>query len=210
MQGKKSVKTNAGAFITMVITIIVLLFACIKFLALYGKKNPVVTSYERAYITNYENAINLNEVGFRFAFGFIGDDDGLPRDDPAYVKNHLQYIVYRDSVREYIQVPIHKCTEEDYAQFNPVVTTDQKKLQGFKDMNALYCIDWDDENPFLALGNDDDPDYARLDYKLGPCNEIDITPDIHPDCHYEPEDQFKYLSSSINLVVYHNNEHFDT
>ena len=194
----------------MVITLIVLLFALIKFLALYEKKNPVVTSYERSYITDWKNPINLNEIGFRFAFGFVGDHDRLPKDDPAFVKNYLQYIVYRDGVVEYTQVPIRKCTEQDYLLFNPIVPTENKKLQDLKDANALFCINWENLNPFSVLGNDNDPNYGRLDFKLGPCNEIDITPDIYQDCHFDPDDQFEYLSSSLNLVVYHNNERFDT
>ena len=27
----------------------------------------------------------------------------------------------------------------------------------------MYCIDWDDEDPFEIYGNENDDDYARLD-----------------------------------------------
>ena len=45
VRGQKDVKTNVGAFATMVIAIIVLLFACIKFIELNDKKNPVISQY---------------------------------------------------------------------------------------------------------------------------------------------------------------------
>ena len=77
-----------------------------------------------------------------------------------------------------------------------------------KEESGFYCIDWDDDNPFKIFGTEGDPDYARLDFKLGPCNEIAITPDVHPECHYDPEDQFEYLTNAIDLIVLTNNERF--
>ena len=76
--------------------------------------------------------------------------------------------------------------------------------------NAFYCIDWDDDNPYLIYGQEDDPEYARLDFKLGPCNEISDNPQIHPNCNYDPDDQFEYLTHSIDLIVLHNNQRFDS
>ena len=70
VRGQSSIKTNVGAFLSMVISIIVLLFAAIKFIELSDKKNPVISSYEKPYPTDRENPINLNEVGFRVAFAF--------------------------------------------------------------------------------------------------------------------------------------------
>ena len=70
VRGQSTIKTNVGAFITMVIAIIVILFSAIKFIELKEKKNPVISSYEKPYPTDHENPINLNEVGFRLAFAF--------------------------------------------------------------------------------------------------------------------------------------------
>ena len=56
-----------------------------------------------------------------------------------------------------------------------------------KDNAELYCIDWDDDNPYLIYGIEDDPDYARLDFKLSPCNEISIDPEVFPDCNVDRE-----------------------
>ena len=72
---------------TMIIAIIVLLFASIKLIELNDKKNPVVSSYEEPHPTDRENPINLNKVGFRLAISW--EDvwpDKLTKDDPAFVK----------------------------------------------------------------------------------------------------------------------------
>ena len=70
---------------TMMIFIIVLLFACIKFIALKDKNNPIVSSYEEPHPTDYENPINLNQIGFRIAISWDWPDKNI-RDDPAFVK----------------------------------------------------------------------------------------------------------------------------
>ena len=87
VRGRKDIKTNAGAFITMLIAIIVLLFASIKLIELKDKKNPSVASYERPNPTDYEHPINLNAIGFRVAFAWY-EPETRPRDDPAYIKNY--------------------------------------------------------------------------------------------------------------------------
>ena len=70
LKGQRNIKTNAGAFLTLTIAIIVIGYASIKLIELNDKKNPVMTSYEKPYSTDLENPINLNEVGFRFAFAW--------------------------------------------------------------------------------------------------------------------------------------------
>ena len=42
-RGESSIKTNIGAFITIIIMLIVLLFAAVKFIELNDKKNPVLS-----------------------------------------------------------------------------------------------------------------------------------------------------------------------
>ena len=121
VRGRKEIKTNAGAFVSMLITIIVLLFASIKLIELNEKKNPSITSYERPNPTDYETPINLNEIGFRVAFAWYDVwPENKPRDDPAYVKNYVTYVQQIDDVRTKTLLPFHKCTEEDYAEFFPI------------------------------------------------------------------------------------------
>ena len=102
-------------------------------------------------------------------------------------------------------LPFHKCTDEDFAQFYPIAPLQQQRFSSLKEEEGLYCIDWDDENPYLIYGIEDDPEYARLDVKLAPCNEIDSDKYIDPACNFDPEKQFDYLSSSVDLIVLFNN-----
>ena len=106
----------------MLIAIIVLLFASIKLIELNDKKNPSITSYERPNPTDYENPINLNAIGFRVAFAWY-EPETRPRDDPAYIKNYATYIQVKDNVRTETLLPLHKCTEEDFAEFFPIART---------------------------------------------------------------------------------------
>ena len=108
----------------MLIAIIVLLFASIKLIELKDKKNPSVASYERPNPTDYENPINLNAIGFRVAFAWYDVwPEKIPRDDPAYIKNYATYIQIKDNVRTDTLLPLHKCTDEDFAEFFPIART---------------------------------------------------------------------------------------
>ena len=114
----------------------------------------------------------------------------------------------RGGVRTETILPFHKCTEEDFSEFNEIAPLQKQRFEDHKEKNGFYCIDWDDDNPLLIYGYEGDSDYARLDFRLGPCNEISFTPDIHPECNYDLEKQLEYLSSVIKLNVLHNNERF--
>ena len=49
-------------------------------------------------------------------------------------------------------IPHHECTEEEYAEFYPIVSSDEGYLQLAKYAGGLYCIDWDIEEPHLIFG----------------------------------------------------------
>ena len=50
-------------------------------------------------------------------------------------------------------IPHHKCTEEEYAEFYPVVSSDERLLEVGKNY-GLNCIDWDVEDPHLLFGDE--------------------------------------------------------
>ena len=50
-------------------------------------------------------------------------------------------------------IPYHKCTEEEYAEFYPIVSSDEGKLDLGK-IFGLNCIDWDIEDPHLIFGDE--------------------------------------------------------
>ena len=58
-------------------------------------------------------------------------------------------------------LPHHKCTEEDFAEFSPIVKHQENFLQKVKNDSeySLYCLDWDSNDPFVIYGTSDDQDH---------------------------------------------------
>ena len=105
---------------TMVICIIVVIYASAKFIHFFEKNSPVITQYSVTDLTNYENPINLNELGFRAAFSFEGMWDKELKSDKRFVKIIFRRIVVHDFIRTEAILPHHLCTEEDLADFYPI------------------------------------------------------------------------------------------
>ena len=50
-------------------------------------------------------------------------------------------------------IPYHKCTKEEYAEFHPIVSSEETYLELYK-YSGFNCIDWDDiEDPRLIFGD---------------------------------------------------------
>ena len=106
--------------------------------------------------------MNLNEIDFKFAFQFMGLDpktgEYTPKDDPSFVKIIVEVFGkgegegdgYYSTLKE---IPYRKCTEEDFAEFHPIVEEKKQILDDLKDLGAFNCIDWKDEDPFLIFGD---------------------------------------------------------
>ena len=77
----------------MLIAILVLFYASIKLIQLIEKKNPVISTYDKVYPTDYESPINLNELGYRVAI-VVKDvwPEKKSRDDPAFIKHVFTYV----------------------------------------------------------------------------------------------------------------------
>ena len=85
LKGKQIVHTRIGGVCTLIISIIVILYATIKFIHLQTKHNPGMSSYYKDTKDGF--AINLNEQKFRFAFTV--EDFNTPKslkNDPDFVK----------------------------------------------------------------------------------------------------------------------------
>ena len=69
-----------------------------------------------------------------------------------FVKPIVRFKGYDDGRYYERDIPHHKCTEEEYAEFYPIVSSDEGYLQLAKYAGGLYCIDWDIEEPHLIFG----------------------------------------------------------
>ena len=84
----------------------------------------------------------------------------------------------------------HKCTDEDYDAFYPVVKQSATQLNAIRSdpERGMLCIDWDDEDePIEIMGDEAEDNYIRFDAVLTPCNYVhrDLGYDqdsIHPEC----------------------------
>ena len=65
--------------------------------------------------------VNLNEIGFRFAFTIENYLTSKRKDDPRYIKWFARLLYRKDSKWGNKMIPFHRCTAEDFAEFNPIV-----------------------------------------------------------------------------------------
>ena len=137
----------------------------------------------------------MNERNVRIAFAFEGFRDKELKDDPRYVRwIFRQYYKSGGEEKERL-LSHHKCTDEDYAQFYEIETSKEATLNRVKesDLHSFFCLDWDDELPFLSYGIEADANYSRLETLLVPCNylhnEINMSGEIVPaDCITDAEE----------------------
>ena len=170
LQGEETVKSRLGAFCSMIAAVVVLLYATVKFVHLTEKHNPGLAAYLIERPSSLQTPFNLNLLNSRIAFAFVGYNERDLKDDPRYVRWIVRHTGKADGERWERILPYHKCTAEDYSTFYPTVKAQEPNLNKIKD--SLLCIDWDDKNPYLAYGALSDPDWARLEAILVPCNYI--------------------------------------
>ena len=79
---------------------------------------------------------------------------------------------------------------------------------------GFYCLDWEEENPFVIYGSETDGNYQRVELFLLPCsmvgsdlNQVEREPNS-PNCNPNLEDQINYVGQS-NLLVLVNKEKFN-
>ena len=71
----------------------------------------------------------------------------------------------------------------------------------------MFCIDWNDDDPFEIIGESThDDDYARIDVIVTPCNYLHTLlgyqgDSIHPECVGDLQEQIEYMGASHVLVL---------
>ena len=86
LKGKTHVFTATGGIFTIILAIVFLGYTLVKFEHLIEYKNPDVTEFLEKNFYDYQTRIDLNEIGFKFAFTLEGYLDKKIKDDPKYVK----------------------------------------------------------------------------------------------------------------------------
>ena len=73
-KGDQSIKTNVGAFFSIIISIVVLYYALLKFIHLQQGHNPMIATFPVETKFDVNNPINLNDINFKVAFDFSAYD----------------------------------------------------------------------------------------------------------------------------------------
>ena len=84
-KGDQSIKTNVGAFCSIIISIVVLYYALLKFIQLQQGHNPTIATFPVETKFDVDNPINLNDINFKAAFLFSGGED------PNFVKTIIRW-----------------------------------------------------------------------------------------------------------------------
>ena len=153
VRGRSTIPSLAGVVCSISIMMLTFLYAGLKFTHLITKHNPNIATYvERNVIPPFEE-FRFTDNGFFFAFGVEGYLNGLPRDDPQYVKMLLRLLGRFDGKDyEYI-LPFRKCQKEDFDKMPAPIASSAALLEKYKtDPNkSLNCIDWETVGPQLAI-----------------------------------------------------------
>ena len=173
-----------------------------------SKYNPNINDYY-VDIEQGQDA-NLNEYNFRVAFSV--EDYLAPRrlkNDEKYVRWVFKRFGKKDNVYFEREVPYHKCTETDYNEFYKIEQSQELRLSEIKSdpTRDFYCIDWDEEDPYVIYGLEGEANYQRLEMLLLPCNvvmsEIETSPkwEVKENCEGSLEEQIKYVGQSQVLML---------
>ena len=115
IMGEEQIRTNSGAFLSMLLLGIVAIYGTIKFIHLQQRNNPNITSYLQETDWTEANPIDLYDIDFRMAFAFEGYRYKKLKNDPRFVKWIIRFHGKRDGVEFERILPHHECTEADYA-----------------------------------------------------------------------------------------------
>ena len=124
-----------------------LAYAILKGVHLINRENPTINEYPAEDHFHISETVNLNEIGFRFAFSYRRYGSGPSSheliDNPDYVKYIVRYTGKRNGTGFEEILPYHKCTDADYAGFYPPAKNSLDDLKEIREepKKNLFCLD---------------------------------------------------------------------
>ena len=75
--------------------------------------------------------------------------------------------------------------------------------------SSFQCIDWDDEDPFITYGKEQQPNFRGIEVIATPCNFVkeeyeDFDNQFDKNCITDPEEQIAYLGEAAYFNILHN------
>ena len=143
VKGQDMVTTRVGGVVTVIIGVLVLIYASLKFTHLTTRYNPQMSSYF-SDLKDDEVLDLAEETDFMIAFSI--EDFHKPRqlkNDPKYVKWIFRTYTLTDGVSSHRELSTHMCTEEDFAKFYPIKSHQASLLEEINNDpdRGFFCLD---------------------------------------------------------------------
>ena len=148
VKGETAIPTLTGGICTFLIIIIFISYGSLKFIHLMEKRNPQVIQVTERGVFGSDDIIDLDDIGFKFAFTIENYASNERRDDPAFVKYIVKQPYFRDGVWNENHLTYHECNETDWKDFAPPGKTFKNKFESIRDdpKRGWYCIEMPEES----------------------------------------------------------------
>ena len=138
----------------------------------------------------------------------IGDlHSGKPFNDPRILKWYADFGTVTEGVNVNRGVPLHSCTEEEFAKFYTPDRASAERAQSLKELNALQCLDMEAADIILR-GSPESNGFSYLDINVLPCHFMETSigakeNNIREDCVTDRDSVVKQLDK-MTIFVYYN------
>ena len=101
---------------SIVIMILTLVYALLKFNTLYTRQDPTI--YSETF-KDSTDMMRMKETDIVMAFALESYQHKELKEDPRYIRTiAYTYVKHSDGRKEYYPISMHKCTEEDWKKFH--------------------------------------------------------------------------------------------
>ena len=178
------------------------------------RKYPIVQDIKIADHFTGEDKLNLNKIGYNFAFTFEGSK-GVRLDDPKYVKILVRYTQLSNGLHKNQRLLKYRsCTEDDMKKFNPVGKNSEKLLHEINTGadRGFFCIDEPDDLEVYGNFSTDNNSYVEI--QLLPCNMLFTEwgyegDTVSDECIWDQQKQQEYLEGT-QIFLYFNEDNYNS
>ena len=108
---------------SVLISLIVIVYGLTKFIQLTSKHNPNVSSWVEQGAVTSETILDFKKEGLNIAFGAEGYIDKEIKDDERYVKFFTRLVRNHNGEELETIIPNRRCREEDFKRFSPPISS---------------------------------------------------------------------------------------
>ena len=121
-----------GGIATILMLYITLNYAGMKLGHLMVRHNPLINSVLKTDEVPNDERYDFIDNNFMMAFGLEDTVTKKSLDDPKFIKWLAYYVEFVDGERIRTELPVYKCTDEDFARFYPIEPSSATRLANAK------------------------------------------------------------------------------